>query len=143
MLAPEAARDFVLSLSARVGAAAAPISAMALLAAVVVVTNTILVSVAQRTNEIGIRRAVGASRTAIMVEVLAESLFIGIVGGVVGITLVYLAVLVARSSGLALQLTPGTAIFSLLAAAMSGVVAGWYPARRATRIDVVDALRVE
>ena len=143
MLAPEAARDFVLSLSARVGAAAAPISAMALLAAIIVVTNTILVSVAQRTNEIGIRRAVGASRAAIMVEVLAESLFIGVAGGGVGLAIVYLLVLVGRSSGVELELTTGTALFSLFAAATSGIVAGWYPARRATRIDVVDALRVE
>jgi putative ABC transport system permease protein len=142
ILAPEAARDFVLSLSERVGMAAGPISAMALLAAIIVVTNTILVSVAQRTNEIGIRRAVGASQTQIMLEVLAESLVIGIVGGVVGISFVVAAGAVARQY-VAVELEPSTVVLSLLAAAASGVAAGWFPARRATRIDIVDALGTE
>ncbi|MDH4065980.1 MAG: ABC transporter permease, partial [Acidobacteriota bacterium] len=56
VLTPDAARSFVASLSARIGAAAGPISLMALLAAIVVVTNTVLVSVTQRTREIGVRR---------------------------------------------------------------------------------------
>ena len=73
LLTPEAARDFVLRLSERVGAAAVPISAMALLAAIVVITNTTLVSVTQKTREIGVRRALGASRDDIMREVVAES----------------------------------------------------------------------
>jgi putative ABC transport system permease protein len=62
ILTPDAARGFVLNLSQRIGAAAGPISAMALLAAIVVVTNTILVSVTTRTREIGVRRGLGASR---------------------------------------------------------------------------------
>ncbi|NKB90437.1 MAG: FtsX-like permease family protein [Acidobacteria bacterium] len=143
ILSPEAARSFVQSLSERVGVAAAPISAMALLAAVIVVTNTILVSVTQRTNEIGIRRAVGASRAQIMAEVLAESLFIGVFGGAVGLGMVYVLVPVARAAGLEVELQASTALTSLVAASLSGIVAGWYPARRATRIDVVDALRSE
>ena len=143
MLAPEAARGFVLTLSERAGMAAGPISAMALLAAIVVVANTILVSVAQRTADIGIRRAVGASRKQLMAEVLAESLLIGVAGAVIGISFVLLLVSVANGSGLELELRASTALYSLLAAAMSGMIAGWYPARLATRIDVVDALRVE
>lgn len=143
MLAPAAARGFVLTLSERAGMAAGPISAMALLAAIVVVANTILVSVAQRTRDIGIRRAVGASRTQMMAEVLAESLLIGATGGVIGIGFVFLIVSLAKGSGLDLELTASTAALSLLAAATSGMIAGWYPARLATRIDVVDALRIE
>ena len=73
IITPEAARTFVLQLATRISAAAMPLSLMALLAAIVVVANTVLVSVTQRTREIGIRRAVGAPRAQILAEVLAES----------------------------------------------------------------------
>ena len=81
ILSPEAARGFVLQIAERIGAAAGPISVMALLAAVVVVTNTTLVSVSERTREIGIRRAIGATRKRIILEVLTESILIALIGG--------------------------------------------------------------
>jgi putative ABC transport system permease protein len=143
ILAPEAARDFVLVLSQRISVAAGPISAMALLAAIVVVTNTILVSVTQRTREIGVRRAVGATRTQILIEVLSESVVISLLGGAVGLALVYSLAAAAGAAGLDVELRASTASWSLFAAAMTGLLAGWYPARRATLIDVVDALRSE
>ena len=85
ILTPEAARGFVQGISERISAAAAPISIMALLAAIVVVTNTTLVSVTQRTREIGVRRALGATRRDITLEVLAESSLIALCGGAVGL----------------------------------------------------------
>lgn len=144
ILTPEAARSFVQNLSQRISAAAGPISAMALLAAIVVVTNTMLVSVTQKTREIGVRRAVGASRGQIMREVVAESLLVSTAGGVVGTLLTALAL-----SGLASLLEidifvrATTVTWALVAAALSGLVAGYYPARRATRIDVIAAVRAE
>jgi len=143
ILSPEATRGFVQRLSERVGIAATPISVMALLAAIVVVTNTILVSVTQRTREIGVRRAVGASRAQILAEILAESVTIAFLGGVTGVLFVYALVGLATRAGWDVQLDTSTVIFSLLAASLSGFVAGWFPARRATRIVVVDALRAE
>ena len=92
LLSPEAARDFVRRISERVGAAAVPISAMALLAAIVVVTNTMLVSVTQKTREIGVRRALGASRGEIMREVVAESILVSLAGGLAGTLLTAIAV---------------------------------------------------
>ena len=85
ILSPTAARGFVASLTERVSAAAVPLSAMALLASIVVVTNTTLVSVTQRTREIGVRRALGATRRQIVREVLLESALVAMVGGGAGL----------------------------------------------------------
>jgi putative ABC transport system permease protein len=144
IISPQAARSFVAALSERVSAAAFPISFMALLAAIVVVTNTMLVSVTERTRDIGVRRAVGASRRDVVLEVLAESAFIGLAGGVAGtIIAVGVLVLASRASGLALPVMPATVAWSLGAACAAGVLAGWYPARRAATLDVIIAVRQE
>lgn len=144
ILTPDAARGFVASLSQRIGVAAGPISLMALLAAIVVVTNTVLVSVTQRTREIGVRRALGAPRAQIMREVVAESAVMAIVGGVVGTVVAgVLVTSIASTFELPLDVRVSTIGWSLLASATSGLVAGWYPARRATRLTVVGAMRVE
>jgi putative ABC transport system permease protein len=144
LLTPDGARDFVLSLSQRIGAAAGPISLMALLAAIVVVTNTVLVSVTQRTREIGVRRALGATRRQILSEVLAESSLVALLGGAVGaLGASGLLFLLARALGIPLVVDPATVLYSLLASGLSGLAAGWYPARRATRIDVISAIRSE
>ena len=144
LLTPDAARGFVLNLSQRIGAAAGPISAMALLAAIVVVTNTVLVSVTTRTREIGIRRALGAGRAQIMQEVLAEAVVVALVGGAIGASIAWgLVALLAAALGVPIGVGPTTLIIALSAAGLSGIVAGWYPARRATRLDVITALRAE
>lgn len=144
VLTPEAARGFVQRLAERVGAAAAPISIMALLAAIVVVTNTTLVSVTQRTREIGIRRALGASRRDVTLEVLAEATLIAAVGGVVGMAAAGVILAIASQPlGLPLPVRMSTVLWSLGAAGASGLVAGWFPARRAARLDVINAIRAE
>jgi putative ABC transport system permease protein len=144
LITPEASRSFVAAITERLGAAGPPISLMALLAAIVVVTNTTLVSVTQRTREIGIRRALGAARVSILVETIAESIVIAAGGGVAGV-LAAAGVMAAasRSLGIPLGLEWPTAIGSLVAAAASGIAAGWYPARRAAALDVIAALRQE
>ena len=144
LLTPDAARGFVANLSARIGAAAGPISLMALLAAIVVVTNTVLVSVTQRTREIGVRRALGATRHQIMREVLAESALMALAGGAAG-TLVAASIvaLLARLLDIPLAVSPATVAWSFAASAASGLAAGWYPARRATQTEVIAAIRTE
>lgn len=144
VLTPDAARSFVANLSARIGAAAGPISLMALVAAIVVVTNTVLVSVTQRTREIGVRRALGARRSRIMAEVIAESVLMAMAGGLAG-AVGAAALLLALGAFLQvpLPLAPATVAWSVAAAAASGLAAGWYPARRATRLDVITAIRAD
>lgn len=144
IITPEASRSFVANITERIGAAAIPISIMALMAAIVVVTNTSLVSVTQRTHEIGIRRALGASRAAVIGETLAESAMVGLLGGTAGLLAgAGVLALASRIGGLPLTISLPTAALSLTAAVLSGVLAGWYPARRAASIDVVDALRLQ
>ena len=144
IITPEASRSFVAAITQRLGAAGPPISLMALIAAIVVVTNTTLVSVTQRTREIGIRRAIGASRANVLVETVAEAAVTAIAGGVAGLAAAAGVVSLASGAlGVPLSLEWPTTVGSLTAAGLSGVLAGWYPARRAAGLDVINALRQE
>lgn len=144
VLTPEASRGFVFEISRRISAAGGPISLAALLAAVVVITNTMLVSITERTREIGIRRAVGASRRRIMGEVLSESTQVALLGGALGILVSKgLLALGGQLLSFELPLSMSTLGWSLAAAVSSGLVAGLYPARRAARVEVIQALRIE
>ena len=144
LLSPTAARSFVSNLTERVGAAAFPLSAMAILASIVVVTNTTLVSVTQRTREIGVRRALGATRRQIVREVVLESTLIALVGGAAGLLVVLgLVSAVQTATAAPLVLTAPTALWSFASAALAGVLAGLYPARKASRVDIIAAVRAE
>ncbi len=112
------------------------------------VINTMAMSVAERTREIGIKRAIGGGRLRIVRELVGESALIGFLGGAVGLALG--AALVAavneagRASGTVLfQLTPGTAFSAVAFSTILGAVAGFVPALHAARLDPVTALRYE
>jgi putative ABC transport system permease protein len=112
------------------------------------VINTMAMSVAERTREIGIKRAIGASKARIMREIVSEAALIGLLGGIIGLVLGVVVVLIAneagRSSGTILfQMTAGTAIFALVFSTVLGTLAGLAPAWNAARLDPVDALRYE
>jgi putative ABC transport system permease protein len=112
------------------------------------VVNTMAMSIAERTREIGIKRAIGASRVRIVREVVAESALIGLIGGSIGLAIGALIVTLAndagRSSGTILfELTAGTAISSVAFSTVLGAVAGFVPALHAARLDPVAALRYE
>jgi putative ABC transport system permease protein len=112
------------------------------------VINTMAMSVAERTREIGIKRAIGGSRRRIIRELVTEAALIGFIGGVIGLLLGAIVVVFAneagRSSGTILfDLTPGTAIFAVAFSTILGMVAGVIPAWSAARLDPVEALRYE
>jgi putative ABC transport system permease protein len=112
------------------------------------VINTMAMSVAERTREIGIKRAIGARRRRIVRELMLEAGVIGMLGGLLGVVLGALVVVLAneagRSSGTVLfELTPATAAFALAFSTILGVVAGIIPAWSAARLDPVTALRYE
>ena len=112
------------------------------------VINTMAMSVTERTREIGIKRAIGGSRSRIVRELVAEAGVIGVVGGLFGLLLgafvVFLANELGRASGtLLFDLTPGTALFAVAFSTILGMVAGVVPAWSAARLDPVAALRYE
>ncbi len=112
------------------------------------VINTMAMSVAERTREIGIKRAIGGSRARVIRELMAEAGLIGFIGGLLGLVLGAVVVTLAneagRSSGTILfELTFGTAAFALIFSTVLGVVAGIIPAWNAARLDPVAALRYE
>ena len=112
------------------------------------VINTMAMSVAERTREIGIKRAIGARRRRIVRELMVEAGVIGAIGGLLGVALGALVVVLGneagRSSGTVLfELTLGTAVFALVFSTVLGTVAGIIPAWSAARLDPVTALRYE
>jgi putative ABC transport system permease protein len=112
------------------------------------VVNTMAMSIAERTREIGIKRAIGASRVRIVREIVTESALIGCFGGTIGLALGALLVTVAneagRSSGTILfELTAGTAFSAVAFSTVLGALAGFVPALHAARLDPVTALRYE
>jgi len=106
------------------------------------ITAVQLISVRERTSEIGLQRAIGASKKDVMVQFLLESAILGVIGGLVGVSL---GVIVPLALALALSLTPAVAwpvlLISLIVSVVIGLVAGIYPALFASRLDPVVALR--
>ncbi len=110
----------------------------------VVIMNIMLMSVTERTREIGIRMAVGASRGDIRKQFLAESVAVSALGGVLGLALgALLAWLVSALSPLPARVTPWSITVAISLGAGVGVLFGVYPAARAARLDPIDALRSE
>jgi putative ABC transport system permease protein len=125
------------------------IAAISLLVGGIGIMNIMLVSVAERTREIGLRKAVGARNRDILLQFLVESSFLSLLGGLVGILLGWLISLIigqiASASGTALN--PAVSVNAILLAtlfsAAVGLFFGIYPARRAARLEPVEALRYE
>ena len=110
----------------------------------VVIMNIMLMSVTERTREIGIRMAVGASRGDIRRQFLAESVAVSALGGVLGLALgALLAWVVAALSPLPARVSPWSIATALALGAGTGVLFGVYPATRAARLNPIDALRKE
>jgi putative ABC transport system permease protein len=108
------------------------------------IMNIMLVSVTERTREIGIRKAVGAKRRDILFQFLVEAMVMSMVGGFVGIVLGYTAsTVLGNVADLTTVVTPGAVLLATSFSAAVGLFFGIYPATRAARLNPIDALRYE
>jgi putative ABC transport system permease protein len=121
------------------------IAAVSLLVGGIGIMNIMLVSVTERTREIGIRKAVGAKRRDILVQFLIEAVVLSLLGGLVGITIGVSGTIGVSSAveDLTLHLSPSTILLATGFSMTVGLFFGIYPAVRASRLNPIDALRYE
>ena len=122
----------------------ASIAAVSLVVGGIGIMNIMLVSVTERTREIGVRMAVGAKPRHILAQFLAEALSLSVMGGVTGAVLgLFSAWRLAAQFGWPMLVRPGIVALALGFSGLVGVVFGLYPAQRASRLDPIEALRYE
>src|SRR5580704_4498345 len=143
-LTPDAIRGFIDQLLSMVAAVVVPVTCISLLVGGIVIMNIMRVSVTERTHEIGIRKALGARHSDVMLQVLIEAVMLALLGGAAGVTVGALVTeVLGRALELSLHITPGYVALSLGVSTIVGVLSGWYPASRAAKLDPVVALRAE
>jgi len=122
----------------------AAIASISLLVGGIGIMNIMLVSVTERTREIGIRLAIGARGSDVLTQFLVESVVISVLGGLIGVAVGYAgAALLGHLTGWSTETPPGTALIAVCFSAAVGVFFGFYPARRAASLDPIQALRYE
>ena len=119
------------------------VAAISLIVGGIGVMNIMLVSVTERTREIGIRMATGARRRDILLQFNTEALVVCGSGGLIGVALGLVVALIAQRFGMPAAFSPGPALLAFSCAFLTGVVFGYLPARKAARMDPVAALAYE
>ena len=132
----EASRTLTLLLAA--------IASISLMVGGIGIMNVMLVSVTERTREIGVRVAVGATESAIQLQFLGESVMLSLVGGAAGVLLgIVASIVVGRTLGWPMQLSLEAIMLATLFSAAVGIFFGYYPARKASLLDPIESLRYE
>ena len=122
----------------------AGVAAISLLVGGIGIMNIMLVTVTERTREIGLRKALGAKKQTIVTQFLVESIILTFVGGVIGIGVGILAsYLISTFTGSPFVVSPNSILLAFAVSAGIGILFGWYPAKRAANLQPIEALRYE
>jgi putative ABC transport system permease protein len=122
----------------------AAIASVSLVVGGIGIMNIMLISVRERTREIGLRQAIGAKTRDILTQFLVEAITLSIVGGIAGIILgIGASTLISRLAGWATTVGPGAVMLAVFFSALVGISFGYYPARKAAYLDPIEALRSE
>jgi putative ABC transport system permease protein len=143
-LTPDSIRAFIDQILGLIKVVVVPVTMISLVVGGIVIMNIMLVSVTERTREIGVRKSLGARRSDILLQFLIESLMMSMLGGIIGLGLAYALTLVLSIAFEAPLEITGTYVFlAIFVSSTVGIISGWYPASKAAKLDPVEALRAE
>ncbi len=143
-LTPDSIRAFIDQVLGLIKVVVVPVTMISLVVGGIVIMNIMLVSVTERTREIGVRKSLGARKSDILLQFLIESLMMSLVGGLVGLGLAYvLAEGLSIAFNAPLEITGAYIFLAVFVSSAVGVISGWYPAAKAASLDPVEALRAD